>query len=330
MKKELEEQLLDQISSDLENAPEGEKKEYKADDLISQADRIKANTPTPEQAEIIKKKKKRNKILKAVLIPVIVVVVLVIVVVKLLDQFKAKPEELSLNQTSITLNIGDTFQLKLNKTNEKVKYDSVTYLTLDDKVASVTEEGLVTALSEGKTEIQATIQGNDSMKGKTLSCQVSVDNTAAKVIRTIYAPDTNERTYMNFYSDNTCTFFTDFYTPEGAFAALGNLTIWMGDYTYVKEDGSKVTEFERDSWSIDENGMLKLENKAKAHMKALFGDDGTADENGLWNCAVESTVTVENGAVVIKTIVNNGSQLLYPGTFTLTSEDCTALGIKIS
>lgn len=80
-----------------------------------------------------------------------------------------KKEDLKLNYTNITLYIGNTSHLKVNTSS------SITWTSLNKKIASV-KNGLVTGISEGKTNIQA------KMSDKTLICHVTVKakNTVSK------------------------------------------------------------------------------------------------------------------------------------------------------
>ncbi len=70
---------------------------------------------------------------------------------------------LSLDMTSIKLGIGQEYSLKVNGA-----YDSVKYKSSNEKVATVTKDGLVHALKKGKTVITA------SSDGMSVSCSVKV------------------------------------------------------------------------------------------------------------------------------------------------------------
>lgn len=71
-----------------------------------------------------------------------------------------------LNRTSLTMNVGDTSQLKINGTSKKVSWSSN-----KSSVASVNSKGKVTAKKEGTATISAKVSG------KTYKCNVTVKST---------------------------------------------------------------------------------------------------------------------------------------------------------
>ena len=61
----------------------------------------------------------------------------------------------NLNETAVTLNTGDTFQIKATVISGNAD-KSVTYQSADPKIATVSEKGLVTAIARGETTITVT------------------------------------------------------------------------------------------------------------------------------------------------------------------------------
>ena len=84
------------------------------------------------------------------------------------DNSSAQPGEFSLriNTQSITLKTGDSYQLVATTSEEA----AVTWTSTNEEVATVTQNGLVTAIKEGTANIHAT------SNGKTVSCEVTVSD----------------------------------------------------------------------------------------------------------------------------------------------------------
>ena len=77
-------------------------------------------------------------------------------------------QSIAISQPSAELIIGETFNLKATVSPSNASYDGLTWTSTKPKVASVSESGLVIALSEGNTTITA------MAGGKTASCSVTV------------------------------------------------------------------------------------------------------------------------------------------------------------
>lgn len=67
-------------------------------------------------------------------------------------------ESLTLDKTSASLEVGKTLQLKATVSPENATDKAVTWTSSDEKVATVSSEGLVTAVAPGKATIQATTE----------------------------------------------------------------------------------------------------------------------------------------------------------------------------
>ena len=78
---------------------------------------------------------------------------------------------ITLNTTSITLKTGNSYQLNATTTEEA----SVSWSSSNEAVATVTQNGLVNAISEGSATIHAT------SNGKSVSCEVTVSDEQADI-----------------------------------------------------------------------------------------------------------------------------------------------------
>lgn len=77
-------------------------------------------------------------------------------------------QAIALSQPSAEMEIGETLTLKANVSPSNATYDGITWTSTNPKVASVTNSGLVSAMSEGNTTI--TVMAG----GKTANCSITV------------------------------------------------------------------------------------------------------------------------------------------------------------
>ena len=84
----------------------------------------------------------------------------------------------SLNKTSLSMNAGDTFQLTATASPNNAENKEIKWSTSDESIASVDENGLVTALKKGTATITATAQDGG---GASRSCTVTVLNNLIPV-----------------------------------------------------------------------------------------------------------------------------------------------------
>ncbi|MGN0295281.1 MAG: Ig-like domain-containing protein, partial [Lachnospiraceae bacterium] len=83
------------------------------------------------------------------------------------------PDKVTLQETDVTLYPGDTLQLKAVLTPDNVNQSVLIWSSSDSKVASVDQEGLVTAGDNGTADITVTTQNK-----KTAVCHITVEDRA--------------------------------------------------------------------------------------------------------------------------------------------------------
>lgn len=133
---------------------------------------------------------------------------------------EAAPKDIQLDPSRATLERGDTMQMQLMFLNADGSADQsdhlVTWKSSDDSVASVDQNGLVTARKSGSCKIEATADG------MTASCRLKVEvniqeinldqseiyllpeDTAAPIqLKWVFAPLDADDPTVNFTSDNT-------------------------------------------------------------------------------------------------------------------------------
>jgi alpha-amylase len=84
------------------------------------------------------------------------------------EEQEVRVESVSINQSSVELEIGKTLQLNATVSPSTATRKEITWSSSKSSVASVSSSGLVTAVSEGTTKITATADGK---KGE---CTVTV------------------------------------------------------------------------------------------------------------------------------------------------------------
>lgn len=92
------------------------------------------------------------------------------------EQLTKLPTGITLDQTSKTMTAGETFSLTATITPAAAAGSKVTWTSSNPKCASVSEKGLVTAVSKGTATITATTENN-----KTATCTVTVAPVPEKV-----------------------------------------------------------------------------------------------------------------------------------------------------
>ena len=85
----------------------------------------------------------------------------------------ARVEDIALNITDSTLNVGETLQLISTITPSNADNQEVTWTSSNEDVATVSEDGLVTAIAEGTAMITATTTEGSH----TASCEITVNRT---------------------------------------------------------------------------------------------------------------------------------------------------------
>lgn len=97
----------------------------------------------------------------------------------------------SLSETEETLVAGETLQLKAIVQPSTATDKSVSWSSADNKIASVDGNGIVTAISEGKTTIKATTNDGD----KTASCKITVRGKGVEISK----PEISDITSISAY-----------------------------------------------------------------------------------------------------------------------------------
>lgn len=110
-----------------------------------------------------------------------------------------KVSTITLNNTDVKLDIGNTFDLKANINPSNAKFKEVTYTSSNKNIATVDSNGKITAIAKGNTEIKV-----KSENGVTAKCKVTVkDNPIILFKKDKYTVYLNDSINVNPTISNT-------------------------------------------------------------------------------------------------------------------------------
>lgn len=254
-------------------------------------------------------------------------------------------DAVSLNETLLQLSNGQTYRLKATVSSQMESTRTVTWKSSNKKVATVDENGLVTAVGKGAAIITATSLHDTSKKAE---CTVTVDGATTVAVESVslnkpsldltigdkfmlvatVSPSTATNQNVTWSSDKTSVATVD---QNGAVKAVG---VGEAIITVTTKDGSKtatcnvtvkaatvaVTGVSLDQTSLD------LTVGGSATLKATVAPLDATNQNVTWESNNTAAATVDqNGAVKA---VGVGE-----ATITVTTEDGSktdACTVKVS
>lgn len=210
-------------------------------------------------------------------------------------------EKIELNKTSLTLGKGASEQLTVTYTPSDTTEKKVKWSTKDENVATVSSDGVVTAVGKGSTTITAAVGD------KTATCQVKVTNP----ITGISIPST-----LNLKKGQTDTLKVTYSPADGDHGAV----TWKSDNEAVAEvnsnglvtakmdgtanitatvDGKTATcvvtvqEIKLISISLDQTSMTVNRNKSQK-LNVIYNPTTTTDDKSVtWTSSEPGIVTVD-------------------------------------
>ncbi len=136
----------------------------------------------------------------------------------------------SLNKTSLALEIGSSEQLTASVQPENAENKSVAWASSDASVASVAEDGTVTALAEGSAQITVTTADG----AKTASCTVSITAPPTETVTLTVKAAPKAVDVSFFYADGTQQLPSARVTDNGVVGNYHQYTLKVpaGEYAY--------------------------------------------------------------------------------------------------
>jgi len=205
---------------------------------------------------------------------------------------------ITLSATTLQLAQSETAQLTATVTPADATYQKVAWTSLNEAVATVDENGVVTAVGVGTTTIRATaIDGS----GKVKSCRVTVYRNEATaeslVINEVMAAN------VDVYMDPSCNYgpWVELYNPTDMSVTLGGL--------YVSDDPANLQKYRL----IDDYGALPAKGFALLNF----------DHFEIWTKAsyrqIDGSLDCEGGTIIVSDGTNILARQDYPQAISRTS-----------
>ena len=219
-------------------------------------------------------------------------------------------QSIAISQPSAELTVGETLSLEATVSPSNATYDEIIWTSTMPKVASVTNSGLVSALSEGNTTITA------MAGGKTASCSITVKNGSVAVesvelnkteltlvegntetlTATVKPDDATDKSVSWKSSDNSIATVDNKGKVTAVSAGEATITATAGE----KSASCKVVVQKKDipvtSISLNEESIELQEGKTATLTATVLPDDAT-DKTVTWKSSKPSVATVENGVI---------------------------------
>ena len=219
-------------------------------------------------------------------------------------------ESITLSEETLSLTEGATFQLEATVMPENATDKTVIWNTSDGSVATVSEDGLVTAVAEGTATIIA------SAGGKSTQCEVTVtkevievtgvtlsqtslllgEGATATLVATVEPENATDKTVTWSSSDETVVTVSDEGVVTGIKEGKAIVAATAGEQSAqcevtVQKNVIEVTEItlSQTSLTLDEGATAKL-------IATVLPTDAT-DKTVIWNSSNPSVATVSDGLV---------------------------------
>ena len=234
----------------------------------------------------------------------------------------------TLNQTSATINNGETLQLTATVSPSNTTNKTVTWTSSNNSVATVSSNGFVTAKSAGTATITATTADGSNLSA---SCQITVNQlvtsiTLSKSSATIVVDRTLQLTYTVTPSNATNKAVTwTSSDPAVATVSTGGLvttkSVGTTTITATTVDGSdlsascQVTVTPQLATGVtlsQTTANMLIENTLQ--LTATVSPDNTTDKTVTWSSSNTAVVTVSSTGLVTAKSVGNA-------TITVTTAD---------
>lgn len=221
------------------------------------------------------------------------------------------PEKIELNSESKTLNVGDKYTLIATVKPDNTFDKSVTFKSGDEKIATVDDKGVVTAVSVGSTTITAVASDGKTaaqLKVKVMVLaekvelsfnELTLEKGAGKIILATVKPENATEKELTWVSSNEKVATVD--KNGKVMAVSGGQAIIKAITTTDNVFAECVVTVKVSSKTISLN-----ENKAtmylgeKLTLKAEISPEDVTNKNIIWSSSDENVVTVENGVLTAK------------------------------
>ena len=228
---------------------------------------------------------------------------------------------ITLNKTSLTLNEGESQTLTATVSPQNANDSKIVWTSSDESVATVDENGTVTAVSKGSARIRA--EANDR-SGRYATCSVTVkrlvsgitlDKTSLIMYRgstdvsenltaTVMPVDANDKTVRWSSSNTSVATVSSSGVVTGKSVGLATITVSARDVSGVEAKCEVEVRQYITSISLDKTSITLIEGQEQT-LSATILPSNAYDKSLMWTSTDESVATVDgNGRV---TAMSKGS-----------------------
>ncbi len=233
--------------------------------------------------------------------------------------------KVTLNSSSVELNIGETFQLNASYSPTNATYKKCTWSSSDESVATVDQTGLITCLKRGTTTITATSSDGNAEAQCTVNIVYNGANASSLIINEIMVanldmfvdPSWNYGSWVELYNPSDQSASVGYYwvsdNPDslkmamlpfkvGSIPAHGYLTLWFEHADTRKDVGDNWTntqvnmELDADGGTIyisdDAGNLIASQTYPAAIHRASYAR--TTDGGSTWAYTADPTPTATN------------------------------------
>ncbi len=228
---------------------------------------------------------------------------------------------ISLNQSKVTLDVGDTVTLTATVSPEDVTEDyTITWSTSKKKVASVSDDGVVTAKKEGTAVITASVNGYSAECTVTVNAEeVSVTSVSLNKEALYLTVDGTYTLTANILPSDATNQNVTWSTADSGVASVSSSGVVTGvatgstTVTVTTEDGSYTDScsVEVSSSSVAVTGVslnydaLSLSVGDSVTLSATIEPYNATNSNVSWSSSDTSVVSVDSGTVTALAIGNS-------------------------
>ena len=220
---------------------------------------------------------------------------------------EVRVESVSINQSSVELEIGKTLQLNATVSPSTATRKDITWSSSKSSVASVSSSGLVTAVSEGTTKITATADGKKGectvtvFKGFVAVSEVKLGKTEV----TLYVGEEESLT-ASVLPDNATDKTITWTSSDKSIASVESgkvKAVKKGEATITAKAGDKTAEAKIvvlapvSGITLDKNRLDMIIGETETLTATITPADADPKEPITWTTSDETIATVDGGKV---------------------------------
>ncbi len=230
------------------------------------------------------------------------------------QEAEVKVSSVSLNDSSVSLVVGETVQLRASIQPSNATEKDITWASSKQSVATVSNSGLVTAVAEGSATITASAGGKSATCSITVSKGVVAVTSVALNETTLELTEGDSETLTATVKPDDATDKTVTWSTSDASVA----TVEGGKVTAIKEGSATITAKAGDksaeckvnvakkvidvtSVELNKTFLVLVEGESETLIATVKPDDAT-DKTVMWSSSNPMIASVSNGQVVANSL----------------------------